>query len=299
MEKGGSVFNSALAAFVLPKFAGLMEKLGEPELAAEARKHAEELRALVAKSHNGTYFWRAIDPEGAPIGDDICWIEVQAFALLCGAAEDAGLVDSVLKFVDENNAKDSPLGARTMFPHTGKGRASQGGVWYTINEKLIAAAAHCGRHEWAKRHLEMMSLHTKTEAYPNRWNGVLSGPDAWNAPESALNKGESWEGWDASVVNENNDIEVDETLIMVAQYMSMQAFPICNTHAHINPIMGMLHIGGVFVDENCNLVVGTGIEFEAPHWKLNKDGSGWIMTDQEITVTSPNGTFTGTGKVEF
>ncbi|MGF1760116.1 hypothetical protein L4D76_19705 [Photobacterium sagamiensis] len=297
IEGGSSIFNSALGAYVLPMFAGLMEKLGESEVAKEAREQAADLRALTAKAHNGTYFWRAICPDGTPVGDDICWIEVQAFAILCGAAEDAGLVDSVLKYVDDFNAKDSPLGARTMYPHTGKGRASQGGVWYTINEKLISGAAKFGRKDWAIRNLEMMSLHNKTTAYPDRFNGVLSGPDAWNAPESELNKGESWEGWDTSTVDP--DANVDEAIIQVATYMSMQAFPVCNTHAHTNPILGLLHIGGVQVDENCDLVVGTGIEFEAPHWKLNKDGSGWIITDQEITVTSPHGKFTGTGKVEF
>ncbi|PSW10289.1 hypothetical protein C9J01_18945 [Photobacterium rosenbergii] len=307
INEGGSVFNSALAAWVLPMFAGLMAKLGEPEIAKEAREQAAELRALVAKQHNGKFFARATVPDGSVVGDDICWIEVQAFALLCGAAEDAGMVDAVLEHVDNFNGKESPLGARTMYPHTGKGRASRGGVWYTINEKLIAGAAKCGRVDWAKKELEKMSLHTKTEAYADRWNGVLSGPDAWNAPESRLNPGESWEGWyeggceDEDIAEQTNDHtnEVDETLILAAKYASMQSFPICNTHAHTNPILGLLHIGGVFVNEDCELTVGTGIEFEAPHWKLNKDGSGWIMTDQEITVHSPNGKFTGTGKVEF
>ncbi|MCG7584346.1 GH36-type glycosyl hydrolase domain-containing protein [Photobacterium sp. OFAV2-7] len=312
IAEGGSVFNSALAAYVLPMFAGLMTKLGEDDIAAEARKEAAELRALVAKSHNGKYFARATVPNGDIVGDDICWIEVQAFALLCGAAEDAGMVDTVLQYVDDFNAKDSPLGARTMFPHTGKGRASRGGVWYTINEKLIAGAAKFGRKDWAARHLEMMSLHNKTLAYPDRFNGVLSGPDAWNAPESTLNPGESWEGWnpenkgggaDGEVIPEQQNggsvEKLDEALVQMAMYASMQSFPIANTHSHTNPILGLLHYGGVFVNEDCELEVGTGIEFEAPHWKLNKDGSGWIMTDQEITVHSPNGTFTGTGKVEF
>ncbi|MRI33294.1 hypothetical protein EOPP23_09895 [Endozoicomonas sp. OPT23] len=56
---------------------------------------------------------------------------------------------------------------------------------YTINQGCsygfdigINGAARNGRQDWAWKHLEMMSNHTKTDAYPNIWEGVLSGPDA-------------------------------------------------------------------------------------------------------------------------
>ena len=48
IERGGSVLNSAMAAWVLPVFAGLAERLGDTALAAEARAQADELRELVA-----------------------------------------------------------------------------------------------------------------------------------------------------------------------------------------------------------------------------------------------------------
>ena len=64
-------------------------RLGETALAGEARAQADELRALVAQAWNGRWFHRAYAPGVAPVGDDDCWLEVQPWAILCGAADAA------------------------------------------------------------------------------------------------------------------------------------------------------------------------------------------------------------------
>ena len=69
IERGGSVLNSAMAAWVL---AGVRRPGGAPRrdaLAAEARAQADELRQLVAQAWNGRWFHRAYAPGVAPVGD--------------------------------------------------------------------------------------------------------------------------------------------------------------------------------------------------------------------------------------
>ncbi|MRI33293.1 hypothetical protein EOPP23_09890 [Endozoicomonas sp. OPT23] len=81
--------------------------------------------------------------------------------------------------------------------------------------------------------------------------------------------------------------------------MSMQAFPVCNAHAHTNPILGYVHILGLEVTPECTLRVGKGGYFESQILCINEDGSGWIKSDHEITIESVNGKFTGKGVVKF
>ncbi|MRI33299.1 hypothetical protein EOPP23_09920 [Endozoicomonas sp. OPT23] len=79
----------------------------------------------------------------------------------------------------------------------------------------------------------------------------------------------------------------------------MQAFPVANTHAHTNPILGYLHLCGVGITPECTLKIGKGSYFESQNLCINEDGSGWIKADHEITVESVNGKFTGKGIVKF
>src|SRR5262249_61712043 len=87
IERGGSVLNSAMAAWVLDVFGGLADRLGESALATEARAQATDLRQLVAQAWNGRWFHRAYAPGVAPVGDTQCWLEAQPWAILCGAAD--------------------------------------------------------------------------------------------------------------------------------------------------------------------------------------------------------------------
>ena len=196
IERGGSVLNSAMAAWVLPVYAGLAERLGDTPLAAEARAQADELRGLVAAAWNGRWFHRAYGPGAPPVGDTDCWLEVQPWAILCGAA-DATQARSLLDTIDRGHRAASPLGARLRWPANpdlvtaGRwGDATLGGIWYSINMTLIWAAARVSPDmawdEWRR-----MTLASHAAAYPEIWEGTLSGPDAWNAPESTR-PGRTW-----------------------------------------------------------------------------------------------------------
>jgi hypothetical protein len=224
IEKGGSVLNSAMASWVFSVFAPLMERLGEAGLAEEARQQADELRLLVAASWNGHWFQRAYEPGGAVIGDDRCWLEVQPWAILCGAANKIQAMQ-VLDFIKAHNSANSVLGARIIWPpdHNNPrvGQGTSGGIWYSINMTLVWAAARMS-HPLAWEEWNRMTLANHVSSYPNMWEGTLSGPDAWNAPESDR-PGRTW----------------------TTSLFSMQSFPVNNLHAHSQPVLAYIRLLGI------------------------------------------------------
>jgi hypothetical protein len=217
IERGESVLNSAMAAWVLPVYASLAERLGDRATASEARQRAADLRERVANEWNGRWFRRAHAPGGAPIGDHDLWLEVQPWAILCGAAT-SEQARALLTTIDERCRAGSPLGARHRWP---AGPSSQ--VWFSVNTTLVWAASRYDQDlawdEWRR-----MTLHAHSAAYPDTWTGTVSGPDCYLGPESDR-PGETWALPDAGV--------------------AMQAYPVANLHSHSQPLLGYLRLLGV------------------------------------------------------
>lgn len=226
VAEGESILNSAMAAWVLPVFAGLCERLEDKVTATEARKVGHALRERVAQEWNGRWYRRA-RCRNVVLGEDTLFLEVQPWAILCGAAdEERGR--ALLKTVDEHLRKGSPLGARQRWPlpsseeASGKpGEALAGGIWPSLQMTLIWAAARLdpelGWDEWRR-----FTLASHTARYPQIWEGTLSGPDAYNAPESNR-PGSSY----------------------AFAHFSMQGFPVNNLHIHAQPIISYLRLLGV------------------------------------------------------
>ncbi|MCW5889205.1 MAG: hypothetical protein KIT14_01495 [bacterium] len=277
IEHGGSVLNSAMAAWVLPVFAALAERLGEAALAAEARAQADALRDLVRQAWNGRWFHRAYAPGVPPVGEDDCWLEVQPWAILCGAA-DADQARALLATIDAGNRVRSPLGARVRWPPSPEqlangtfGEATSGGIWYAISMTLVWAAARVdpalGWDEWRRQ-----SLASHTAAYPDVWEGTLSGPDSWNAPESRR-PGRTW-GTPA---------------------LSMQAFPVNNLHSHAQPLLGYLRLLGVEPTARGTLAVGRGGRFASRTFRVAATGRGRMEARGPVTLETSHGRVSGSG----
>lgn len=217
IERGESVLNSAMAAWVLPVYAGLAERLGDRSTASEARERAADLRERVANEWNGRWFRRAHAPGGAPIGDHDLWLEVQPWAILCGAAT-SEQARALLATIDERCRAGSPLGARHRWP---AGPTSQ--VWFSVNMTLVWAASRHDQDlawdEWRR-----MTLHAHSAVHPGIWTGTVSGPDCYLGPESDR-PGETWALPDVGV--------------------AMQAYPVANLHSHSQPLLGYLRLLGV------------------------------------------------------
>ncbi|GAB2813405.1 GH36-type glycosyl hydrolase domain-containing protein [Lentzea nigeriaca] len=217
IERGESVLNSAMAAWVLPVYADLAAQLGDHATATEARQRAADLRSRVAEEWNGQWFRRAHAPGAGPIGDHDLWLEVQPWAILCGAATPAQ-ARALLSTIDDKCRTGSPLGARHRWP-----AGPSGQVWFSVNMTLVWAASRydldLAWDEWRR-----MTLHAHTAAYPGTWMGTLSGPDCYLAPESDR-PGETWALPDLGV--------------------AMQAYPVANLHSHSAPLLAYLRLHGV------------------------------------------------------
>ena len=269
VDKGESVLNSAFAAWVLPVWAGAADRLGRADVATEARALADRLRDAVRASWNGRWFQRAYAPGARPIGDAECWLEPQPWAILCGAA-DANQSHQLLDTIDRLGRTGSPLGSRILF--SDRRSADDTLVWYAINGTLIWAAARAGA-DWAWDEWRRMSLAKHTATYPDSWEGVLSGPDAWLDPD-ASRPGRTWSAPEAGI--------------------SMQAFPVANAHAHAQPVLSYLRLLGVEPAPDGGLRTGAGAAFRSGTFQLDPLGHGRLHGVGNLTVHHAHGTASGT-----
>ena len=274
IDKGESVLNSAMAAWVLPVYAGLADRLGQADVARQARDLALRLRAAVAGEWNGRWFRRAYAPGAGPVGDHDLWLEVQPWAILCGAAT-PDQASALLATIDETVRADSPLGARIRWPVAGRPEdlAMRGSIWPSVNATLVWAATRVdpelARDEWRR-----MTLAAHTAAYPDVWEGTLSGPDSYLAPELPR-PGRTWS--------------------LPAIGLAMQAYPVSNLHSHAQPLLAYLRLLGVEPGPAGELRVGAG-DFASRVLTVRPDGSGRLHTAGEVTVrTAAGAKRTGSG----
>jgi hypothetical protein len=225
-RRGESGFNTAMAAYVLPRAAALLDS-SHPPLAQDMRRFAGELRAAMESAWTGRWFLRGWDGCGMPIGTDHLFLDANVWALIAPIGSEAQrrvLVQSVRALLDD----PSPIGATVLDrPHPirfgvlGRGWDCNGGVWAAINGLLAWGYA---RHDpaLAWRNLEKQSLAAHARAYPHVWYGIWSGPDAYNA-HYADRPGETF----------------------THPATPMREFPVMNSNAHALPLLALLRILGV------------------------------------------------------
>jgi len=225
-EMGESGFNSAFAAYVLPRAAQLMER-DHPAEAARARDLAAALRSSMEAAWTGSWFLRGWDGRGAPIGDKHVFLDGQVWALIGGIGTDAQQ-DTLVRSIVQRNDEPSPIGATILDrPHhvrlgmLAPGWDCNGGVWATINA-LLAWGYATRDPALAWRHLAKQSLAAHADAYPDVWYGIWSGPDAYNAHFGS---------------------RPGETFVQPAT--PMREFPVMNANAHAGPLLALLRVLGI------------------------------------------------------
>jgi hypothetical protein len=122
-----------------------------------------------------------------------------------------------------------------------------------------------------------MTLASHTRAYPEIWEGTLSGPDSWNAPESTR-PGRTWSA---------------------APNFAMQAFPVNNMHSHAQPILAYLRLLGVEPTAAGSLAIGRGGRFESPVFRLEPDGHGALTAAGPVALETSHGAVRAAGDVRF
>ncbi len=278
IAEGESVLNSGFAAWVLGVFSGLCARLGDDHMAMEAHDRSDALRAKVAEAWNGHWFDRAYAPGGTVVGGpERMWLECQPWALLCGSVDD-DTARQLLATIDAGARAGSPLGTRLLWPLPTErsavhqvGDGTRGGIWYYVNTTLIWAASRydidLAWDEWRR-----MSLHAHTSAYPHVWEGTISGPDSYNAPESAR-PGRTWES--------------------LRFGGGMQVFPVHNAHSHAQPLLAYLRLIGVEPTRSGSLEIGKGAAWNSAVLRVDEDGHGRLLARGPVTLDTEFGQVRG------
>ena len=190
VEKGESVLNSAMAAWVFDYYATMLASAGDTTGAAsQARAKAEEHRKAAAGQWNGRWLRRAwLGPKLGWLGEKGLWLEPQPWAII-GGVTTPEQTRQLVATVDELLRRPSPIGAIQMDKSSDNstmaepGTSINGGVWPSLNATLIWALALVdGRMAWDEWLKNTAARHA--EVYPDIWYGVLSGSDTWNAAGS-------------------------------------------------------------------------------------------------------------------
>lgn len=142
-------------------------------------------------------------------------------------------------------------------------------IWYPAAMTLIWAAARVSPDlawdEWRR-----LTLRGHTDVYPEVWEGTLSGPDAWNAPESRR-PGRTWG----------------------VPGLAMQAFPVNNLHSHAQPLLAYLRLLGVEPTPRGNLAVGDAGRFRSRVFRLGHAGHGSLRARGPVVLETRHGTARG------
>ena len=266
VEKGESVLNSAMAAYVFDYYARLLKYAGaDDSLTSPIRQKAEDHRKAVRAQWTGEWFRRAwLGPADGWLGEKCMWIEPQPWAIIGGSASEDQR-RTLIRSIDQKLRQVSPIGAIQLSEgpdqvqrgawHSEPGTQVNGGVWPSLNQTLIWALAGVdGAMAWDEWKKNSFARHA--EVYPEIWYGTWSGPDVLN---SALSKhpgattGGAPFGW--------------------------TDFPVLNMHTHACPLYALAKLIGLeFTESGLKLAPNlplASFRFESPLLGLIKSADGY------------------------
>jgi len=243
-EKGESVLNSAMQAWVFEHYAEMLSYAGEGASQAEkARQSAAVNREAARKQWTGKWLCRAwLGPTLGWLGESTLWLEPQPWAIL-GGVTTAEQSRQLVATMDELLRRGSPIGAMQMSKGPDMllgamfeaGTCVNGGVWPSLNQTLIWALATVdaamGWDEWKKN-----SLARHAATYPDVWYGIWSGTDSYN-----------------STVHKTAGETVNNP------YFHGADFPVLNLHAHACSLYSLSKVIGLEFNEG-----GLGVRPELP-----------------------------------
>src|SRR6266567_3520487 len=266
VEKGESVLNSAMAAYVFDYYALMLTHAGDDgRLTSQIRVKAEEHRKAVQDQWTGKWFRRAwLGPTLGWLGEKGMWIEPQPWAVI-GRACNEEQTRTLVQTIDQELRSPSPIGAVQLNTspdqvqrgvwHSDPGTQVNGGVWPSLNQTLIWALAQIdGTMAWDEWKKNSFARHA--DVYPEIWYGTWSGPDVLNAA-SSKRPGETTGG----------------------KPFGWTDFPVLNMHAHACPLYSLSKLIGLAFTES-GLVLSPKLplptfRFESPLLGFIKTGRGY------------------------
>jgi glycosyl hydrolase family 36 len=264
VEKGESVLNSAMAAWVFDYYARMLAYSGENAAPiAHARQKAEENRKAARAQWTGKWLRRAwLGPTVGWLGEKGLWLEPQPWAII-GGVTDAQQSKSLIATMDELLRRGSPIGAMQMnqSPDIASqamaepGTSISGGIWPSLNATLVWALAQVdGKMAWDEWKKNTLARHA--EVYPDVWYNTWSGPDTLNSTVSK-HPGET--------VNSG--------------FLRYTDFPIGNLHSHACTLYSAAKLLGLeFTEAGLDLAPGLPLEsyrFDSPLVGVVKGAAGY------------------------
>lgn len=266
VEKGESVLNSAMAAYVFDYYARMLTCAGASDgLTSPIRQKAEDHRKAVRAQWTGEWFRRAwMGPAEGWLGEKCMWIEPQPWAII-GGSTNPEQTRTLVRSIDQKLRQVSPIGAIQLSEgpdqvqrgvwHSEPGTQVNGGVWPSLNQTLIWALAGVdGAMAWDEWKKNSFARHA--EVYPEIWYGAWSGPDVLNSTLSeqpGATTGGAPFGW--------------------------TDFPVLNMHTHACPLFALSKLIGLqFTEAGVRLAPKlplTSFRFESPLLGLIKSPDGY------------------------
>ncbi|MEM3384814.1 MAG: hypothetical protein QXE78_04700 [Nitrososphaeria archaeon] len=234
-NEGESVLNSAMAVYVLRKYAEVLAMVGKYDLSNDVKKFSDDLKNAVREQWTGKWFKRAwLSEKLGWVGEDRLWLEPQPWAIISEIIDKERL-NTLVKNIEELVRKPSPIGAILLSEcirsdRSLPGVATNSGIWYSINGTLIWSLAKIGSpsawDEWKKNSLAMHA-----EIYPYIWYGIWSGPDTYN---SIYSKYPGATYFNDNPKNKNNPYGLSG--------LNWTDFPIMNMHSHAWPLYSLMKL---------------------------------------------------------
>ncbi len=229
--RGESTLNTAMACYILPRFAGLAEAAGDRKTAADARRWRAGLAASLKKQwREPGWLNRAYSGFGREFGREDLFLEPQIWALLCDDVLTGGQARTLVRNIRLRLMEPSSLGmmlsTRTGGSKTTRpGEQEEGGIWFAMNLPAVVSVARFDR-DTAWRELVKNSLAWHADTYPELWMGIWSGPDSFNSVYSGR-PGQTW---------------YQQTPL---GGIGPQEFPVMNAHAHAQMLYALARLAGL------------------------------------------------------
>lgn len=228
IRKGESVYNTAMALYVLPRAARLIG-LWDEEGSALLLEFSSRLEKALLSQWNGSWLVRSYDGAGKAIGDDRLFLEHSAWALVADSLPVA-FRDTLVHRIRESLDLPSPIGANILAPpahlrfnFVPPGWDTNGGVWPATNA-LLSWGYGRSNAGFARESLLRNTLCAHAQGYPHIWYGIWSGPDSYNA-HYAKNPGESF-----------------------YHITPMADYPVMNANMHAAPLLAAIKLCGIESD---------------------------------------------------
>jgi hypothetical protein len=272
--RGESTLNAAFATYTLDLYARMLTFVGDTALAVETTNWAEGQRKAVREQWTGKWFRRGwLNEKLGWIGENEMWLEPQPWAIIGRAATPEQTIQLV-ESINELMRKPSPIGAMLM-SRTLKEIATQPGtltnaaVWPSINGTLVWALALLdGKLAWDEWRKNSLALHT--EAYPDVWYGIWSGPDTYNS---------SFSKYAGQTFFDEKALLGEESESPLGSGVNWTDFPVMNMHPHAWPLYDTVKlIGAEFTPEGLVLTPAlpkAAYRFDSPLLGLEKSSAGY------------------------